>query len=830
MGDPAGAQHGAGDAQALQLVDGEAGDPAGELRVLSRIPAGALPVPLQSRYFELLLARSPERLMTLVRTGPSHVRDAAAGYVVAHGTADQALAAIRARGQGLPPVWTNAYTALVGLHLARFDETTTAAFQAVLGAMTVGGQLKAIDRSTGLAGNVWFEYGSRFAEYLTSGRLPGAADYLPAETERTPARSDPYAELGDFYRDQGAGSAALTEYQHAATLNARRVDVHLRAAPILLRQGQRSRAIDEWREALRLLAGQIGGGADETAPRIAALDAIGSRALLAELKEPADRMVRAYVARNGAYRSEALLRAAFRSAGDTRAGTSWLIDLMRAAPNQLEALAAVAAAAWLPNAERDRVFERIVAVADEAVAGSFGAAQSAARDERDRFTVQRIRSLIETKQTMRAGALLSALPAAVRDAHAGDVAELEARTAAGERTLEMLLDRYRRDETRSPDLAALTRAASALRRGGDTLASRQIMEFVYTQQLDRDEITPPVLLGLAEIRLQQQDLPAALDLLRRLTLVVGEPFGQLPASAALLERLNHPAEALEFRTARVRAVPWDGSAQVALARTELVAAQERGAGERASALDRLRSVVESPDQHYAVRVDAARRLAAAGGRLDHTPRTELDWLRAPGDLTQAVASRPMFVAARVAAAARSADLGARAGLLRAAVAVAPGDMSLRVPLFRAQLAAARPADAIEALQPILRRSRSLTNTGLTGADRARLARELGEAHLQVDRLPDAVRFFTIALEGQTAPARAALRQQIANVNQEIARRASNAGRQPRIGEPLEQPQRVRPRIPPRAPAAQPVPPSLRFGAARGGGRAVDAQPLNGGAR
>ena len=164
----------------------------------------------------------------------------------------------------------------------------------------------------------------------------------------------------------------------------------------------------------------------------------------------------------------------------------------------------------------------------------------------------------------------------------------------------------------------------------------------------------------------------------------------------------------------------------------------------------------------------------------------------------------MFVAARVAAAQRAADAAVRADLLLAAVAVAPGDTSLRVPLFRAQLAAARPAAAIDALEPILRRSRSLTNIGLTSADRARLARELGEAHLQVDRLQDAVRFFTIALEGQTAAARTALRLRIATINQEIGRRAANAARQPRISEELDQPQRVRPRIPPRVVAANGV--------------------------
>jgi hypothetical protein len=165
-------------------------------------------------------------------------------------------------------------------------------------------------------------------------------------------------------------------------------------------------------------------------------------------------------------------------------------------------------------------------------------------------------------------------------------------------------------------------------------------------------------------------------------------------------------------------------------------------------------------------------------------------------MTPVTADQPMFVAARVSAAERAVEPSTRLNLLFGAVANAPGDLSLRVPLVRAELGAGKPADAIEALQPVLRRSRSLTDIGLTAADRSRLARELGEAYRRLDRLPDAVRFLTIALEGQSAPARAPLRQSIATINEEIGRRARNAARQPHLGEALDQPQLVRPRIPP----------------------------------
>ena len=197
------------------------------------------------------------------------------------------------------------------------------------------------------------------------------------------------------------------------------------------------------------------------------------------------------------------------------------------------------------------------------------------------------------------------------------------------------------------------------------------MEFVYTRQLDREELAPPVFLGLAEIRVQQGNLPAALELLRRLTLVVGEPFDHLAASGALLERLNRPAEALEFRRARVQAVPWDAEAHIALARAEIAAARDR-----AGALDRLRRMAESPKERYAVRVEAARAFASAGGVLGRPPQTEIDWLRARSDLTPAAADRPMFVAARLAAAERATDaVGSRHAAARGAsrsIPPAPG--------------------------------------------------------------------------------------------------------------------------------------------------------------
>jgi tetratricopeptide (TPR) repeat protein/predicted Zn-dependent protease len=807
----------------------KAADEAGVMRVLSRMPLVSLPEGLLARYFEVLLERDPPRLIALAGSGSRTVRDAAANYIVEHGTADQALSAVRARGQGLPPVWTNAYTALVGFHFARYDAATTGAFSTALGAQTIADRLKPADRATQLAGDTWFAYGSRFGEYLAFAKQPGAEDYLPAQIERTPARSEAYVTLADFYRDRGAGDDALAEYDRAAVLNARRSDVHLRAAAILWRQGKRADAKARWTKAMQLLTTAGGRAPVETAPFVTVLDALGSRKLLPELREPADAMARAYIGRNGAYGADTLFAAAFRAAGDAASGTDWLVDLAGAAPNPIDALGAIAKASWLPDLQRDRVYERIITLSDAAVARQFGAAQSAAQAQLERWRVERLRSLVDTKQAARAEAWLRAWPEDAASRQAAGTVTLEARIAAALGTLDPLLDRYARDESLPVNLDALRDAATALRRGGQAAPARRIMEFVYTRQLDRDELSAPIFLGLAEIRLQQANLPAAMELLHRLTLVTGEPFENLAACGALLERLNHPAEALEFRRARVQAAPWDTAAQIALARAEMADAKDR-----AGALARLARITGSPAEHYAARVEAARLFASSGGQLDRPPASELDWLRAPASMTVAAADQPMFVAARLAYAERTPapEPAARAALLMAAVASDPGNIGLRVPLFRAWLAADKPVDAIDAIQPVLRHGRTLTNIGLTAADRARLARELGDAHRRRDRLPEAVRFYTLALEGQTAVERKALRARMATINEEIARRGRNAARRPRIGETLDQAQLVRPRILPASLSspASPAPPAAAPASPVSPPPARPAMPAQGAAR
>ena len=105
---------------------------------------------------------------------------------------------------------------------------------------------------------------------------------------------------------------------------------------------------------------------------------------------------------------------------------------------------------------------------------------------------------------------------------------------------------------------------------------------------------------------------------------------------------------------------------------------------------------------------------------------------------------------------------------------------------------------------MLLRSATLSDLGLTEAVRADFARALGDAFRRVDRLGEASRYLRIALESEPEASSESLRARLRSITTEMARRATNDERRPRISESLDQPQLVRPRIPPRVVAAAPA--------------------------
>jgi tetratricopeptide (TPR) repeat protein len=298
-----------------------------------------------------------------------------------------------------------------------------------------------------------------------------------------------------------------------------------------------------------------------------------------------------------------------------------------------------------------------------------------------------------------------------------------------------------------------------------------------------------------------------------MNLVAGQPFENLDAAAALLEKTGHPAEAVEFRSARVQAVPWDLAARRALAETQLASEQTRGAGTQA-----LAAVARSRDAAYDVRAAAALALGRAKAAIADLGSADLGFLSAGGTL--AAIERPFFHYSRVEAAKAQKDAAVRVRLLSAATAIQPDSDSARLALFRAAADSRRWSLAVAALTPLVDSSNAYRGDGseaepgesedesaaeppagflariaMEPAERALLARTLADALQKLDRLPEAQAHFQTALALEPdAATRAQLRQRLAAIKSELARRVRDERRRPRVSPNLEQQNLVRPRL------------------------------------
>jgi len=103
------------------------------------------------------------------------------------------------------------------------------AFVTALADGTIGQRLSRTgDRKQGLAGDVWFYYGSRYGEYLGTVKKGDAEDFLPAEIEHTPTRAAAYFTTALYYEDSGDLARAIADYGHVLDLSPERIDVHNR--------------------------------------------------------------------------------------------------------------------------------------------------------------------------------------------------------------------------------------------------------------------------------------------------------------------------------------------------------------------------------------------------------------------------------------------------------------------------------------------------------------------------------------------------------------------------------------------------------------------------
>jgi hypothetical protein len=322
---------------------------------------------------------------------------------------------------------------------------------------------------------------------------------------------------------------------------------------------------------------------------------------------------------------------------------------------------------------------------------------------------------------------------------------------------------------------------------------------------------------LAEVKLQRGDSPAALALLNRMALVSDEGFDSLPRAAELLGKYGRSADAIDFLRRRIKAVPWDAAASLALARNLPSGSAERG--------PMLAALVADSQAAYRLRAQAAR---LAGPGSGAAPGTELAVLSSPA-VTPEAAEKPYQLEARIEAAGTSSNSEVQLRLWREAVAIAPADERARLGALRAALALRRDSLAL-ALQRTERQPAMLNGTPvesqepefnsgvpvdrprprymefrlapavlpgspLTGEERASIAESLAAAAERLDDLATAQDYVRAAIGLRPEAQRAPLQHKLDALVAEQGRRTRNAARQPVIKDAIEQGQVVRPRIP-----------------------------------
>jgi len=798
-----------------------AGDTDNELRLLSSVGPNNLDGANQTRWFTLLLKKDPQKLVQVAGAWLPWGQ-AAAGFVLANGDAELADAVVTARSTSRPPVWGKSYTALVGLYFAGTHPVINTAFVNALGDQTIAERIgKQLDRNHQLAGDIWFYYASRYGEFLADTRQGTSEDFLPAELEHSPASADPHLSLGDYYMDLGDTGKAIEQYKYTLELAPGRVDIHDKLALAYFKSKNRAEAVAQWK---LFFAGELDevnkAGLAETfwADFGRASDHVHTRGFFADLKPEIEQLVRAYLHRNGNYRSNAVLQSVFALQSDPAVATTWLLDLSTSAPDPTVVLQDIVDISWIPLANRGPLYQCILEAVQARTVKAAGLEQENAKAALWSWQLRWIKYLVATKQYSQAADLIATLR---RDPSVSDSAALvpyEIQCSAKLRTLDAIISGYKADPQTAPSAESLRAAARQLFDGGDKQSARKTLEFVFGRELEEHQLVATNFLGLAEIRIADGDTTGAVTLLKRLVLVVGDAYQNMDSSAALFEKTGHPAEAVMFLEALAKATPWEPSFQLRLAKAQLAAAQDKTAP--AQSLAKLGAASENP---YALRVQAATALTGLPQPNDFGS-AELKLLAVCAkQFTLAASDHPYFYDSRLAAAQNSADARSKMEVLSKALADSPSREDARVPFFRAAVSIKEDERALASIEQLLQKRQlgqvapsNPNDEEILGSDeneasqgaletspglalrpphQAQLAHEVALAMLRLDRLDEAASYLQIAHKLEKSPAELKrISSQLLDVRARLRRQRTNAARTPILHAELEQDRLVRPRL------------------------------------
>ncbi|HEY6413833.1 MAG TPA: hypothetical protein VIX42_09105, partial [Edaphobacter sp.] len=675
---------------------------------------------LRERYFRLLLAADQKSLLSQAAFSNENYADAAANYVFSHASQSFAYAALEARAHARQPVWGAANTALAGLFFGDKSPRIEAAFHTALADTTIGDRLThPPDRTRQLVGHVWFYYATRYGVFRTlapTSPSDDPEDYLPAILEASPTAAASYVNLAETYANSDNPAAAVREYHHALEITPRTAAIHRAIAstlwPLDKPVTDKQEALVQWKAALSLLRALVD---TRVVPESFWIDFasiatdLHARDLGSQLRPEMDALLRAYIAKNGNYRSAELLQSALNSqASPDTATTDWMFSLADASRSPSSILAQLDDANWFPRDQRGRLYRRELEL-DQAAAAQRPHDPVDTSDiyatDLNRTRIKLLNYLVQQKNSTSdadAQNLFDSIPANQRQQD--DLQAIRIELAAHQNQISQLLAVFIADPSNTPNLQIISNTANNLRRAGDKSSNRLLLEYVFQQKFEQHQLTPPDFLALAQARLDANtaaDTTSALDLLHRLIMLPGNAtsgttsdlYANLDSAATLLINADHTAEAIPFLTTLATSTPWNPDYRLRLAQAQLKAQQGS-----IDANTTLTAIAGASTSTYATRVGAAKSLKSRPGAKPFDS-AELNLLASGTPVTPQQASQPYFLAARVAAAA-SASAGAKPALLREAIAIAPRD-NLRLAIFRAEFVLGHNDRALTAIQPLL---------------------------------------------------------------------------------------------------------------------------------
>jgi tetratricopeptide (TPR) repeat protein len=642
--------------------------------------------------------------------------------------------------------------------------------------------------------------------------------------EQSPASSSGYQTLADYYADSNDTRSAIADYKHALELSPGQADIHERLALAYYKDGKRAEATAEWKSVFFILLKQVNSARVPESfwsDFSRACNDLHSRHLFGAVKPEVDGVVRAYLSRNGSYRSNAILRSGYTAIGDPAAATTWLLDVSSSSPASISVLADVVDAAWIPLAQRGPIYQRILEGNQKELARTEGLERENAQSGLRSWQIRWIRYLIETKQFRQAGDSIVALQRDSLDSDASALVPFELRIAAQAGILDEKISGYRSDPENAPSAETLRAAARQIFESGDKQSARKILEFVFARDLDEHKLVAANFLGLAEIRIAAGDTPGAVKLLKRLVAVVGDPYQNMDSAAALLEKTGHDAEAVGFLSPLVNSTPWEPAYGLRLAKAQVSAKTDANIAQ-----DSLARIAATAQYPYGDRVDAALVLSGSRQTADFGS-AELKLLA--GDLKSislTAVDHPFFYDARVKAAQNSRDAHQKVQILAKALEDTPALDDARIPLFHAAVSVRSDEFALGSIEQMLRdqRFRQVTSndtnneeeilssdqsseeqdegpsplygpTKLLPAQQAQLARSVGLIFVRLQRFSEALGYLQAARTLDKTPARRKeLAGEISDAKARLRRQQLNAARQPILHADLEQDRLVRPRL------------------------------------